>query len=225
MVTHRPEAVPRSVGIGLGTRPAIPRGAIPRSRIAPRGPVVQWRDTPDGTTGRIVREAIVPEETEDPGPLDHRASPMRHPQDDVAAGLRQVGPCPLVVEGQSMELQEHPDRAQRERLGSCPPAGVPAGHPAMAPAARIRDRSARDDPRGDAFVPRSGTRFREFGFFIDGSHLVTEGKYSGSSRPRAVHSDVIPYPPVDAVRDSIAQSLPPQEYYRGCRLGCPSGPP
>jgi hypothetical protein len=54
----------------------------------------------------IVAGAIILEEVEDARPLHQRASPMRHPQDDIAIGPRQIGSRPLVVEGQGMEFQE-----------------------------------------------------------------------------------------------------------------------
>ena len=109
-------AVPRRVR--PGHRAGDPsRGCSAPSGIAAGVPVAQRRTATDRIGEPTGRTAIVLEELEDLGPLDHRPNQMGHPQDDVAAGLRQVGPRPLVVQGKSKELQETPDRVERERLG------------------------------------------------------------------------------------------------------------
>jgi hypothetical protein len=120
---------------------------------------------------------------------------MRHPQCDIATGLRQIGPRALIVDGQGMELQENRHRVGRERVGRCPGSGPRV--PRILPRRRGSGESVTGYRRRstEGLPWPMGARVSRDWVLHRCLYWVTEGKDSGSSRPRAVHDDVILHPP------------------------------
>ncbi len=136
-------------------RGADPRWSLPgvrfgRSRLPPlRSDRPAEFGGQVGTT--IAGRSVISEETENPGALEHGPRQLSHPQHDVAAGLREIGTCPIAVKSQGTELSANPVRFVFKRF-------EPSSSAAPGPGGRLSGGRGSREPAASRLRPSTGRR-------------------------------------------------------------------